>query len=199
MRKTQHIYEPGRKEAPVRSCDHPECDLPGEFRAPKARDRLREYHWFCLDHVREYNKAWNYYAGMSQSEVEAETRRDTTWQRPTWPLGERAGGYRMYARGTTAIHDGFGYFVGEEEGELRYRAGRNGHAGAAGFCPGSPEARAMDIMELEAPLNLTLLKARYKELVKLHHPDANGGDKKAEERLKEINEAYSTLKKVVAA
>jgi curved DNA-binding protein CbpA len=57
----------------------------------------------------------------------------------------------------------------------------------------------MDIMDLDAPLNLTGLKTRYKELVKLHHPDANGGDKLAEERLKEINEAYSTLKKALAA
>ena len=39
------------------------------------------------------------------------------------------------------------------------------------------------------------LKARYKQLVKKHHPDANGGDKQAEERLKIINEAYTTLKK----
>ncbi len=56
----------------------------------------------------------------------------------------------------------------------------------------------MDIMDLNAPLTLTGLKARYKELVKQHHPDANGGDKLAEERLKEINEAYSTLKKALA-
>ncbi|MFO1060844.1 MAG: DnaJ domain-containing protein, partial [Dongiaceae bacterium] len=35
---------------------------------------------------------------------------------------------------------------------------------------------------------------RYKSLVKRLHPDANGGDKAAEERLKHINLAYSTLK-----
>jgi len=197
MSRTQRIYEPGRKEAPERLCDRPDCCEPGYYRAPKARDRLDEYHWFCLDHVREYNKAWNYYAGMSQDEVEADTRRDTTWQRPTWPLGARAGGYQRHARGTTSFHDGFGYFNGDGDGEDRQR--RNGHARAAGFHPSSAEAHAMDIMDLDAPLNLTGLKTRYKELVKLHHPDANGGDKLAEERLKEINEAYSTLKKALAA
>lgn len=57
----------------------------------------------------------------------------------------------------------------------------------------------MELMALEAPLNLTGLKARYKELVKQHHPDANGGDKLAEERLKEIIEANSTLKKALSA
>ena len=38
------------------------------------------------------------------------------------------------------------------------------------------------------------VKARYIELVKRFHPDTNGGDKTAEERLKLINEAYTTLK-----
>jgi curved DNA-binding protein CbpA len=197
MSRTQRIYEPGRKEAPVRPCDHPDCSEPGEFRAPKSRDQLNDYHWFCLDHVREYNKAWNYYAGMSEDQVEAETRRDMYWQRPTWPLGQRAGGYRRYARSTTSIHDGFGFFTEEDEARERHR--RDGHARAAGFHPSSAEARAMDVMDLEGPLTLTGLKARYKELAKLHHPDANGGDKLAEERLKEINEAYSTLKKALAA
>jgi hypothetical protein len=196
MSRTQRIYEPGRKEAPERPCDRPDCGEPGYYRAPKGRDRLDEYHWFCLDHVREYNRAWNYYAGMSVDEVEADTRRDTTWQRPTWPLGARGGGYRRHAHNTTSIHDGFGYFTGDDEGEARQR--RNGQARAAGFHPSSPETRAMEIMELDAPLTLTGLKARYKELVKLHHPDANGGDKLAEERLKEINEANSTLKKALA-
>jgi curved DNA-binding protein CbpA len=49
-------------------------------------------------------------------------------------------------------------------------------------------------MALALPLTPARLKARYKELVKLHHPDANGGDKGAEERLKLINQAYATLK-----
>ncbi|MBE9557620.1 MAG: J domain-containing protein [Proteobacteria bacterium] len=198
MSRTQRIYEPGREEAPERLCEQSGCTEPGHYRAPKGRDRLDEYHWFCLDHVREYNKAWNYYAGMSEDEVEADTRRDTTWQRPTWPLGARGGGNQRHAHRATPIHDGFGYFNGDGEGEVDNRQRRNGHARAAGFHPSSPEARAMDIMDLNAPLTLTGLKARYKELVKLHHPDANGGDKLAEERLKEINEANSTLKKALA-
>lgn len=180
--------------AALRCCDHPDCAEAGEYRAPKSRDRLGDYLWFCLDHVREYNKAWNYYAGMSQEEIEIETRRDTTWQRPTWPLGMRVGGYRRFVKGTTSIHDGFGFFNGDgNDREARREAG----ARAAGFHPSSAEARALSVMDLEPPLTLTHLKARYKELVKLHHPDANGGDKIAEERLKDINEAYARLKKVL--
>ena len=93
------------------------------------------------------------------------------------------------------IIDGFGLFNG---GEGAAGAGApRGHLN--GIHPASPEARALAIFDLEAPLNLTRLKARYKELVKLHHPDANGGDKLAEERLKDINEANATLKKFLSA
>ena len=69
--------------APMRSCDHPGCLGGGDFRAPKSRLDLHDYHWFCLEHVRAYNSAWNYYAGMSDAEIEAEIRHDTVWQRPS--------------------------------------------------------------------------------------------------------------------
>ena len=186
----RRVHEPLRgqeEKTDFRSCDRPGCEEPGEFRAPKSRDRLDEFHWFCLDHVREYNKAWNYYAGMTEDQVEFETRRDSTWQRPTWPLGARSGGLRRFA----SILDRFGIFGRAQDG-----APENGaDAYRGGIHPASPEGRALAAMDLEQPLALTRLKARYKELVKLHHPDANGGDKLAEERLKNIIEAYATLKK----
>jgi len=55
-------------------------------------------------------------------------------------------------------------------------------------------SRRSPFFELEPPFTLVRLKARYKVLVKLHHPDAHGGDKAAEEKLKIINQAYATLK-----
>ena len=78
-------------DLPVRSCDHPGCIAGGEYRAPKSRLDLHDYYWFCLEHVRAYNSAWNYYVGMSDAEIEAEIRHDTVWQRPTWRLGDRHG------------------------------------------------------------------------------------------------------------
>ena len=65
----------------------PGCGAPGEYRAPKSRRNLREYWWFCLEHVRAYNSTWDYYKGMSPAEFEQELRSDTAWQRPSWPLG----------------------------------------------------------------------------------------------------------------
>ena len=175
---------------PVRLCEHPGCDAGGEFRAPRSRLELNCYYWFCLEHVREYNLAWNYYRGMSDAEIEAEIRRDTVWQRPSWRLGARHGP-------GPAVRDPFGVY----ESNARNRQHGNGHADsrAGGYTReaarvASAREQALAVFDLEPPLTPVRLKARYKVLVKLHHPDAHGGDKAAEERLKIINQAYATLK-----
>ncbi len=176
-------------DTPVRPCDHPGCLAGGDFRAPKSRLQLRDYYWFCLEHVRTYNAAWNYYAGMSDGEVEAEIRYDTVWQRPSWRLGARhSPGY------AARIRDYLGVF---SEG-----LGRSGDSGRRSGRPASEAAQralsareqALAVFEIEPPFTPVRLKARYKALVKLHHPDAHGGDKVAEEKLKIINQAYATLK-----
>ncbi len=173
-------------DPPVRVCDHPDCVAGGDFRAPKSRLDLRDYYWFCLDHVRAYNAAWNYYAGMSDNEIEAEIRSDTVWQRPTWRLGDRHGpGY------TARVRDSFGVFSGGGRGARRDRERPNREAVRRAL---SAQEQALAVFEIEPPFTPVRLKARYKALVKLHHPDAHGGDKAAEEKLKVINQAYATLK-----
>src|SRR5437899_9456684 len=173
----------------VRPCDHPGCIAGGDFRAPKSRLELHHYYWFCLEHVRAYNSAWNYYAGLNESEIEAEIRHDTVWQRPTWKLGDRHG--PSYA---DRIRDYFGVFSGGPDSG-RDRARRNGdHGRDAAWRALSAREQALAVFEIEPPFTPVRLKARYKALVKLHHPDAHGGDKAAEEKLKIINQAYATLK-----
>ena len=80
-------YAPDPAATPGRPCDSPGCAAEGAYRAPKSRSTLNEYHWFCLEHVRAYNASWDFYKGMSAGQIEAQTRADTGWQRPTWPLG----------------------------------------------------------------------------------------------------------------
>ena len=171
--------------APLRLCDHPGCASGGDFRAPRSRLELNHYYWFCLEHVRSYNLSWNYYAGMSDGEVEAEIRRDTVWQRPSWKLGERYGP-------RPHIRDPFGF----QEKFEQAKAGRRQHSEARDPAARALSARdqALAVFDLEPPLTAVQLKARYKVLVKQHHPDAHGGDKAAEEKLKIINQAYATLK-----
>jgi len=177
----------------VRGCDHPDCAEAAEFRAPRSRDRLDDYYWFCLDHVREYNKAWNFCAGMDADQIESEIRNDTVWRRPTWPMGSEGARrqWRFFRSGEA--RDGFGRFDGDPGGAYSHTSGYRHPT------PDSPEGKAFRILGLEPSVTLTELKARYKELVKTHHPDTNGGDKLAEERLKDINDAYATLRKCVTA
>jgi hypothetical protein len=176
-------YDPD-PAAPGRCCDIPGCPNLGEYRAPKSRDALREYFWFCLDHVRAYNASWDFYKGMSPGQIEAHMRDDTGWQRPTWPLGRLGGGMPE----EDFIHDRMDIL-----GAAGMRQGRGAQAGD----PKRPPAdlrQPLDALGLGWPVSLDEVKSRYHELAKRHHPDANGGDRAAEERFKSINMAYAQVR-----
>jgi hypothetical protein len=163
-----------------RNCQHPDCAEPGLYRAPKARDRLQEYYWFCLEHVRAYNSAWDYCAGFGEAEIEAQIRGAACWERPTWRLGSWHS-YRVEDM-LAEFADNFGVHPGQQKRPERSR-------------PASAEDQALAVLGLNAGATRAEIKARYKRLAKLYHPDANGGDKQAEERLKVINQAYAALRK----
>lgn len=179
-------YDP---QPEIRLCDHKGCTAAGEFRAPKSRSSLNEFYWFCLEHVREYNKAWNYFDGMNDSEVEQHVRQDTVWGRETWRLGGRFGD--PASKRPHKFHDPFDIFEDEEGGESDAQK-RRAHAAPKAE---APEVEALEIMELDYPTTLEDVRKRYKELAKKLHPDANGGDPVAEECLKDVNRAYTTLRK----
>ena len=181
------INAPFAREATgERRCHAPGCAEDGVHRAPVARDRLSEFYWFCTEHVRQYNLAWDFFAGMNEQEIEFQRRFDTVWQRPSWPFGQfgqraanRSGGGAGYR-----VHDSFGFF---SEGP----AGANG---AGETRPQTAEQKALALLDLEEPVTFADVKARYMTLVKQLHPDANGGDTEAEDRLKIVNQAYGALK-----
>ncbi|MGH6928639.1 MAG: J domain-containing protein, partial [Dongiaceae bacterium] len=168
-----------------RNCQHPDCAEPGLYRAPKARDRLQDYYWFCLEHVRAYNSAWDYCAGFGEAEIEAQIRGAACWERPTWRLGSWQS-YRVEDM-MAEFADAFGVHPGERQKEQRRHQDRSP--------PVAAEDKALAVLGLTAGATRAEIKACYKRLVKRYHPDANGGDKQAEERLKVINQAYSTLRK----
>ena len=181
------LHIPGEPDVPARPCDMAGCGREGEYRAPRGRDDLRSYYWFCLDHVREYNASWNYYAGMSESEMEAAIRSDTTWQRPSWPLGS----WHTSFRGRNPhIEDAFGVYR-EQADAARAKARQEWQKKQT--AAQTEHDKALAVMQLTGEATTAAIKTRYKELVKRHHPDANGGDRASEERLKVINQAYSTL------
>lgn len=167
------------------------CRAAGEFRAPKDR-RLAAYVMYCLEHVRAYNAKWDFHAGCSVADLEAEIRSAATWERPTWKLGTLGAGYRS-GRAAKRVSDPFGFSGGTEFEDRKKTRAEDAQARAT---PGGPAARtkALKVLELSGPVTLATLKERYKILVKKYHPDANGGSAEAESRMKVINEAYHTLK-----
>lgn len=185
LRKSVRTTE--RPSASARVCEHAGCAEAGEFRAPRSRTNLGEYRWFCLGHVREYNSKWDFYAGMSEDEIEQQIRADQTWRRPTWKMSGPARA-TLAADPLELLIDPYDILAdsGTRSAQRRARAQQNDLSIA--------EQQALSILDLSWPQTKQGVKARYKELAKRYHPDATGGDRDAEERIKQINQAYSTLK-----
>jgi len=171
-------------------CEWPGCTIGGTHRAPKGRTREREYWRFCLEHVREYNQSYNYFAGMSDDAVARYQKDAVTGHRPTWKMGLNGG--------TDKFHGGE---IPLDPFEVMREFGAGPGARARPDSP-APETRtvrnaerkALDTLGLEIDAAGPEIKARFKELVKRHHPDANGGDRSSEDRLIEVIQAYNYLK-----
>ncbi len=176
------------KKQQGRSCDHPACTRTGEYRAPRSR-ASNAYYWFCLDHVRDYNRSWDFYKGMTIFEVEWHLREDVVWRRPTWPLNIMD--YR-FSKNVVLLR--------KFKTAFDTKNSKNSHGSRKKKLKReTPEEWAIRAMKLQPPVTKTTVKARYKELVKRFHPDVHGGDRTREEKLKVIIEAYKTLMKSLRA
>lgn len=181
-----------KKEMRAPLCQWKGCDKPGAHKAPKGRGRDGEYFHFCVDHVRQYNQDYNYFDGMSDAEVNSFRKDALTGHRPTWKTGANA-----WAHGT---RDG----ARTEEAAARVAESTTRMARKVRSSRTAPSAFKRQLKPLERKALKTLdigddatredIKTRFKELVKVHHPDANGGDSRSEEKLREILQAYNYLK-----
>lgn len=186
--------DPKNPKSRTMLCEMEGCHEKGEFKAPKHRG-LNDYYHFCLDHVREYNKAWNYFSGMSDEEVQDHLLKSLHGFRPTWKYGVNGGP-------TDALRDKIWQtynFTDEPHPKdphaERHYTGRNEYGSHdQGISAFSPEFQALAIMGLSPPVTPQDIKTRYKELAKKHHPDLNRGSPESEELLKQINMAYTILK-----
>jgi hypothetical protein len=189
----QHAPEP---QAEVPDCAWEGCDQPGIYKAPKGHRFEGEYHHFCLEHVRHYNTAFNYFSGMTDKEREAHVYRTSeTDGRPSWGLGTKPGDYqgpRMPRRDPNTQGK---RFADPLHIWARYRRHNAGAAKAEREIKlGEPDRRAFEALGFTTSAKSDEIKRAYKALVKIHHPDANGGDKASEERLRSIIAAYTHLK-----
>ncbi|MDX2485753.1 MAG: DnaJ domain-containing protein [Pseudodonghicola sp.] len=173
----------GASETSTRTCDHDGCQEPGKFRAPKAPDVLDDYLWFCQQHVREYNQKWNFFEGTTEAEINAQATKDKVWERATRPMGDPE--TRAWAR------------LGIEDAHqvLGANATRNpGKGGTINRRLPPTERRAVEILEAKDNWTKTEVRRAYKKLIKVLHPDMNGGDRSQEEQLQEVVWAWDQLK-----
>ncbi|ACB96985.1 J domain-containing protein [Beijerinckia indica] len=190
--------KPDRKPTPATDhvhCDFPGCQAPGEFRAPQGRLREGQYFNFCLDHVREYNASYNYFNGMSAEAVALYQREDLIGHRPTWAMGVNRSGKTFREEGDepTGTQDPLGMFR-EGAKAARAQSGRADERRRPRH--GVAVLKALDQLGLDEMADAAAVKTRYKDLVKRLHPDANGGDRSSEDRLREIIRAYNYLRSV---
>jgi curved DNA-binding protein CbpA len=179
-----------RRADHVPVCDWAGCNNPGAHRAPRGRGREHEYFHFCLDHVREYNQSYNFFKGMSDDDVARYQKDALTGHRPTWKMGT---GGRETAPPEFGGGDPF-RIVNELNGARRWHAERDSMPRGETRIVLNAERKALNVMGLDASATKEDAKARFKHLVKQHHPDANGGDRSTEDRLRDVIQAYNYLK-----
>jgi DnaJ domain len=185
----------GAVETSGRTCEKPGCDRPGKFRAPRSPDNLDDFHWFCLDHVREYNLRWNFFDSYSDADLEQQFAADRVWGRPTRPFGEAShrAGTQPHAEGRAWQRFGFDDPMdllgdkatlnpGERPGRRRQRR-----------LPPT-ERRALEILDAQDTQSKTEIRRQYKALVKDLHPDMNGGRRDDEARLAEVVWAWEQIR-----
>lgn len=174
----------GAVDSSIRECDHKGCTEQGKFRAPKSPDVLDDYYWFCKEHVREYNLSWNFFETATEADLARQQDQDRVWERPTKPF-KRSEEQRAWARlGIDDAHQ----VLGEN-------ATRNPGAGGGASRRLPPtERRAVEILEVKDTATKKDLRKAYKSLIKVLHPDMNGGDRSQEEQLQLVVWAWDQVK-----
>ncbi|MGL4635606.1 MAG: J domain-containing protein [Beijerinckiaceae bacterium] len=175
-----------KARAAERTCQHPGCNNPGDYKAPLGRNREGQYIFLCLAHVQSYNKGYNYFQGMTDDAISDFQKDALTGHRPTWTIGVKAKSNGSGTSSGPTPHDPLGMF-----GQAT-RAAKPAEEAKKQY--GKLALKSLDIMHLDENATPEQIRAKYKSWVKQLHPDANNGDRSREEKLREILKAYNTLK-----
>ena len=163
-----------------RKCNQKGCLKPGLFKAPKSRNEIKNYIWFCEEHIKSYNKEWDYCKNMTQKEIEKHIQLDTIGWRPTWNFSTSSINFENFEK---IFSDYFDFFK-----KKKYQSKINKK--------NSLLKKALKVLNINnEKVTIKLVKNKYKKLVKKYHPDVNKGNKKHEEKLKKVNKAFEEIKK----
>ena len=162
-------------------CDWNNCSKEGTYRAPKERDNSKNFRLLCLEHVKEFNKKWNYFSGMNDDQIMEFLKSDMIWHKPTQSFSSSDNFFKILWN--DALKD--------EKDKLKFK---NEFNNMHRFKFDSSDIKAFSILGVDVGLKWEKVQEKFKKLVKKFHPDMNSGNKKFEDKLKIITLAYTQLK-----
>tara|TARA_B100001964_G_scaffold194536_1_gene218189 strand:- start:445 stop:963 length:519 start_codon:yes stop_codon:yes gene_type:complete len=162
-------------------CDYKNCKKIGKYRAPIEKDNSKKFRLLCLEHIKEFNKSWDYFKGMSGQEIYDFLKSDITWHKPTQSFGSSDNFFNILWN--NALNDRVGILNNGYEKKIKTKINFS-----------NKDKQAYEIIELEVGTKWDKIQSQFKKLVKKYHPDMNAGNKKFEEKLKIITLAYTQLK-----
>lgn len=190
-RRAKRTNNSGAFETSGHKCEYQGCNLEGKYRAPKSPDLINQFHWFCLEHVREYNLKWNFFENHSSEELDQHIKDDAVWSRKTKPIGRES--QKLHTEGRSWARLGF-----EDPHQIL------GDKGTREEVPGRvstikrrlppSERKAVEILGVQDIMTKKQIRKVYKNLVKDLHPDMNSGSRDDEERLAEVVWAWDQIK-----
>lgn len=185
----------GRIHGKRKPCAAPGCAERGEFRAPNPYGRAPgpngpgDYQWLCLDHVREFNIGYDWFAGMTAEEIAAAQSPINVW--PSETRAFRAGGNVDSPPKWADFNDPLDAISARFKGRVEDTKPACRPDGR----PLSAEDRlALKTLELGNEADRKAIRAAYSRLVRKYHPDKNGGDRSFESKLQAVVTAYQHLR-----
>ena len=156
-------------------CSDPGCKEAGLYPAPKSRDNLREYLYFCINCIKQFNKSWNYFDGLDEKELEVEIRKSVTWDRPSWKFGTKNLNHDF--------EEAFRVFNGQKKSIKEKVIDKKLES-------------CFKVLGLNSNSNLREVKSTYKILAKKWHPDVQDQkSSKNKDKFINITNAYKTILK----
>ena len=161
-------------------CDWNKCSKTAIYKAPAEKDNSRKFRLFCLEHIKIFNKNWNYFSDMNENEIEYFIKSDLTWHKPTKSFGSSENFFNILWG--NALEDKFNIFKNSNHKDFKKTN------------LSEKDRYALEILGLKYETKWSDIQKKFKTLVKKYHPDKNHGSKKYEDILKKVTLAYSQLK-----